>query len=593
MSNIHTQKGQVIIINTLLFFALSVAIIFALTSPVVSSFNITNSFAKSKESFLVANSAVNEAMYKLNKGMNISSAETLTLAQGAAQIAVGDTAFGKTISVSADVDSYERNYELKLEAGNGVSFNYGLQVGQGGFDISGGSGIIGNVYANGDIVGSNGAYITGTAVSANISDPVSVTSNNIGTIDPSKQIDFGGNSTSTPQDVAQSFTVSTTTPVSSIRILIKKTGSPWSNITMRITTDNGGKPSKTDIAQGTISASTVTSSFGYLSIPLSSTVSLTPGTTYWIVYDTVNFWGPYYSLGANDNSFTGGAAKLSQNGWSQSNGGTWIDTTPNTLDSYLDIYVGGSTGIVDGVTVGSGGVGDAWSYEVKNSTIAGTAYCQAGSSNNKSCDTSRTVPVQQAYPVSDGNISEWKAEATSAGATSTQSYGTGTHSLGPTKINGDLSLGGGGILNLEGTIYVTGNIVVNGGGIIRVNPSLSNKSVVLLADGTIKSNGGGQFQGSGTSGSYIMLITTSSCPTGTGCSGDNAVDISGGAGAVVINAQNGTLSFSGGAQAKQATAYKIQMDGGSTVTYESGLVNPAFNSGPSGAWNVSSWKEVE
>ncbi|MEY4440795.1 MAG: hypothetical protein RLY49_421 [Candidatus Parcubacteria bacterium] len=593
MNKNNTQKGQVIIINTLMFFALSVAIIFALTSPVVSSFNITKSFSKSKQSFLVANSAVNEAMYKLNTNKSIASSETLALSQGSATIAVADTGMGKMVSVSSDVDSYKRNYELALEAGSGVSFNYGLQVGQGGFDISGGSGIIGNVYANGDIVGSNGAYITGTAVSANISDPVSVTSNNIGTIDPGIQINFGGNSTSTPQDVAQSFTVSTTTPVSSIRILIKKTNSPWSNVTLRITTDNAGKPSKTDIAQGTISASTVTSSFNYLSIPLSSTISLTPGTTYWLVFDSTNFWGPYYSLGANENTFSGGALKLAQNGWSQSNGGTWIDPVPNTLDAYFDIYVGGSTGVIDGVAVGTGVLGDAWSYEVKNSTIAGTAYCQSGTSNNKACDISRGVPVQQTYPISDGNIIDWKAEATAGGATSTKSYGSGTYSLGPTKIEGDLSVGSGGILNLDGTVYVTGTILVNGGGIVRVNPSLSNKSVVLLADGTIKTNGGGQFAGSGSGGSYIMLVTTSNCPNGVGCSGENAVDISGGAGAVVINAQNGTLSFSGGAQAKQATAHRIEMDGGTTVTYESGLVNPVFNTGPSGAWTVSSWKEVE
>lgn len=592
MNKINRQKGQVIIVNTLLFFALSVAIIFAITSPVVSSFNITKSFLKSKEAFLLANSAVNEAFYRLNSNKNLPSSEILTLSQGESIIAVADTANGKTISVSSEVDSYERNYELDLTAGSGVRFNYGLQVGQGGFEISGGSGINGNVYSNGDIIGSNGAYITGSAISANVSDPVLVTSNT-GIVDPLFQINFGGNSASIPQDIAQSFTVSTTTPVSSIRILIKKTGSPWSNITMRITTDSSGKPSKTDIAQATISASIVTSTFNYLTVPLASTISLTPGTTYWIVFDSVNFWGSYYSLGANDSVFGSGLAKISQDGWSQSNGGTWESTSSSTLDVYFDVYVGGSTGIIDGITVGSSGTGDAWSYEVKNSTVAGTIYCFAGTSNNKACDTSRPVPVEQAFPVSDGNIDDWKNEALAGGSTSTISLGNGTHTLGPIKINGDLSIGSGGILNLSGTVYVTGDILVNGGAIVRVNPALSNKSVILLADGKVKSNGGGQFQGSGVSGSYIVLVTTSSCPAGLGCSGDNAVEVSGGTGAVVINAQKGTLEFSGGAQAKQATAHKIIMSGGTTVTYESGLVNPVFDSGPSGAWNINSWKEVE
>lgn len=592
MNKNTTQKGQVIIINTLMFFALSVAIIFALTTPVISSFNITSSFSKSKEAFLLANSATNEAFYKLNTGMDLNSSETVSLAQGNAIISVADTMDGKTISISSDVDTYQRNYEVQLSVGSGVSFNYGLQVGQGGFDISGGSGINGNVYSNGDVIGSSGTFITGSAVSANISDPILIASNT-GVVDPLYQLVFGGNSNSIPQDIAQSFTVSTTTAVSSIRTLIKKTNSPWSNITMRVTTDNGGKPSKTDIVQGTVSASTVTSSFNYLQIPLDTTISLTPGTTYWIVFDTINFWGPTYIIGANDSQYATGTSKISTAGWSQSNGGTWINPATTTLDIYFDIYAGGSTGVVDGVRVGTGGVGDAWSYEVKNSTVAGTIYCQAGSSNNKACDTSRSVPVQQVLPVSDGNIIEWKSEAESSGATTTKSYGSGTHSLGPVKINGDLSISSGGTLNLNGTVYVTGNITVGGGGIIRVNPALSNKSIVLLTDGRIKSNGGGQFQGSGASGSYILLVTTSTCPSGVGCSGDNGVEVSGGTGAVVINAQNGTIEFSGGAQAKQATANRITMSGGTTVTYESGLANPSFTSGPSGAWNIDSWKEVE
>jgi hypothetical protein len=592
MNKNNTQRGQVIIINTLMFFALSVAIIFALTSPVVSSFNITNSFSKSKEAFLLANSATNEALYKLNAGMDLSSAETITLSQGEALIGVADTIDGKIISISSDVDTYQRNYELELSIGSGVSFNYGLQVGQGGFEISGGSGINGNVYSNGDVVGSNGTFITGTAVSANISDPILISSNT-GIVDPLYQLVLGGNSVPIPQDIAQSFTVSTTTEVSSIRTLIKKTGSPWSNITMRITTDNAGNPSKTDIAQGTVSASTVTSTFNYLQIPLDATVELTPGTTYWIVFDAINFGGPTYSIGANDSQYATGTSKISTSGWSQSNGGTWINPATTTLDIYFDIYAGGSTGVIDGITVGTGGVGDAWSYEVKNSTVAGTIYCQAGSSNNKACDTSRSVPVQQMFPISEGNILEWKTDAESYSATTTQSFGSGNHSLGPIKINGDLSVSSGGTLNLDGTIYVTGNITVNGGGIIRVNPSLINKSIILLTDGVIKSNGGGQFQGSGSSGSYILLVTTSSCPDGVGCSGDNAVEVSGGTGAVVINAQNGTIEFSGGAQAKQATANRITMTGGTTVTYESGLANPTFTSGPSGAWNVDSWKEIE
>lgn len=592
MNRNNTQSGQVIIINTILFFALSTAIIFAVTSPVISSFQITKSFTKSKQAFLVANSASNEAIYKLNKNKDLASVETITLSQGSATINVADVGGGKTISIESDVESYQRNYELTLEVGDGVSFNYGLQSGQGGFEMAGGAGIIGNVYSNGDVIGSGGPYITGSAISANVTDPVVTASNNSGGITPTHDVQFGGNTT--PQDAAQSFTVSTSTPVSSIRVLLKKSGTAWmNNVTMRIVSNNSGSPSKTTLAQGTISAATVTTTFNYLTIPLSSVVSLTPGTTYWIVFDTSTTWGQYYALAANDSLYASGSSKTGT--WSSGgSGGTWSSTSPITKDIYFDVYVGGSTGIIQGISVGSAGTGEAWAHEVTGSTVVGTIYCQAGSGNNKACDTSRPDPVQQPWPISDGNIEDWQTAALIGGATSSVSLGSADiANLGPIKIEGDLDLGSGAILNVNGTIHVTGDISVGGNAIARINPSLGATSAVIVVDGKVSSNGGGQFQGSGTAGSYILLVSNSTCPTGAGCSGDNAIEITGGTGAVVLNAQKGNIQFSGGAQAKQATAYKIIMDGGTTVNYESGLVNQNFTSGPSGSWNISSWKEVE
>jgi len=587
----NRQGGQVIIINTLLFFALSTAIIFAVTSPVISSFQITKSFSKSKESFLLASSASNEAIYKLNTNKTLASAETFTLAQGTAIITTADTSTGKRVSISSDVESYQRKYEIDVAVGSGVSFNYGLQAGQGGFDMSGGAGIIGNVYSNGDVIGSGGPYITGSAISSNISDPVITTSNNSGNINPPYQLNFGGNTTS--QDFAQSFTVGTTTPVSSLRILIKKSGTGWmNNVTLRITFDNGNKPSKTTITQGSISASTVTTTFGYLSIPFNSVVALTPGTKYWIVFDTSTTWGQYYSLAANDSVYAFGQAQ--QGEWKSNNGGTWSVTSPSTRDIYFDVYAGGSTGIISGISVGSGGTGDAWAHDVENSTVSGTIYCQGGTGNNKACDTSRVDPVQQPWPISDANIQEWKDQATSGGATSTLSLGgSDVRTIGPIKINGNLSVGSGATLNINGNVYVTGNVSVSGGGKIRINPSAGATSMVIVTDGLVSASGGGVFEGSGSTGSYILLTTTSQCPSGVGCSGNEAIKVGGGTGAVVLNAQNGTIAFTGGAQAKQATANKITMNGGTTVNYESGLADANFTSGPSGSWKINSWKEVE
>jgi hypothetical protein len=97
--------------------------------------------------------------------------------------------------------------------------------------------------------------------------------------------------------------------------------------------------------------------------------------------------------------------------------------------------------------------------------------------------------------------------------------------------------------------------------------------------------------GTGQSGSYIVFVTTSNCDISF-CS-KNSIDISGGAGSVVLYAPNGTIAFSGSASAKEATAYKISLTGNTTVNYDSGLANINFTSGPSGTWGINSWKEIE
>ena len=42
---------------------------------------------------------------------------------------------------------------------------------------------------------------------------------------------------------------------------------------------------------------------------------------------------------------------------------------------------------------------------------------------------------------------------------------------------------------------------------------------------------------------------------------------------------------------REAVAYRMTIGGGSSITYEAGLTNNNFSSGPSGTWNVNSWRE--
>ena len=88
------------------------------------------------------------------------------------------------------------------------------------------------------------------------------------------------------------------------------------------------------------------------------------------------------------------------------------------------------------------------------------------------------------------------------------------------------------------------------------------------------------------------MVTTSTCPDGDGCSGP-ALQITGGAGAVILIAQNGTLDMNGGSGARAMAGKRLTITGGGQVTYESGLADLTLQSNPTGGWNIQAWKEVE
>ena len=58
-------------------------------------------------------------------------------------------------------------------------------------------------------------------------------------------------------------------------------------------------------------------------------------------------------------------------------------------------------------------------------------------------------------------------------------------------------------------------------------------------------------------------------------------------------ASNGTIDVSNNGTAKALTGYNVNLNNNAVITYDSGLANANFVSGPSGSWSIYSWKEVE
>jgi len=325
-----------------------------------------------------------------------------------------------------------------------------------------------------------------------------------------------------------------------------------------------------------------------------------------------------YGIQSGTGGFTlSGGSTITGNVYSNANiqASSGVHITGTAIAAGATSYIGDGLGrpYVGSVVIGSGETGDAWAYSVVGGSVAGNLYCQIGNKNNKACDTSHGIPPAQPMPFTQENIDAWKTEG-AAGGVITNPAGSSSSScrqnkncpcpgnsasdnnakncvvndvgatFGPGKIIGNLVVNGGGTLTLTGTLYVVGTISVTGGGKIKLPANFSQYSATIISDGYVLLNGG-SYTGSGTLGSYLFVVTTNT--------GNPALTVSGGSGAIAVCAQEGTVALSGGISINAAVGKKITVTGGSSVTYQDGLASPSFQSGPSGGWTIGGWGETQ
>ena len=579
------ERGQALLGVVVLFTTIVTTVVVGITGPISRHIQAAKDTHASIESYLVAESLAEDLAYRLRVGKQTATSETLSIGSASASANITSNLGAQTITSTGNHFDLSRTVAIVLTQGTGISFNYGTQSGNGGFIIANNAGVNGNVYSNGNIVGSDGdgsnaSFVTGTVVAANSIATTTDQVNDTPTTPPNSITFANANGT---QDFAQSFQISTDAPANSVSFYIKKNGSP-SNATVRITTDDGSKPNDSSITTATLSASQVTTSYGWVTVVFPSGASLIAGTTYWVVIDASSNSNNYYILGANS-SYTNGQAKTGQYN------GSWNATSPSGLDGYFRLFIGGKTSTISDIKVGDSGEGDAWAHTVTDSTIAGGNYCESGSGNNKACDTSRGDPSPQPYPVSDGNIADWKAAAAAGTVITGDKTITASTTLGPAEITGNLDIGA--TLTLTGVVYVHGTITTGNNDKIKLDPSFGSNGTVLLADDRIDLKNGAEFSGSGTENSYILLLTTSNCTVALCGIGNAAINLSNNVGTVIINAQNGEVYVKNGAGASEITADLVNLEPNAIVTYTSGLASTVFTTGPSGGYTFSSWKETQ
>lgn len=278
-------------------------------------------------------------------------------------------------------------------------------------------------------------------------------------------------------------------------------------------------------------------------------------------------------------------------------------------------------------------LGTARASAITRSSICGDAYYQSIDSSSLSflqqpsgsiCPNPLTPgaafpatppPPPLPMPISDAVIQQWENDAASGGTIAGNCGdngvadcnipNNGTLSIGPKKIAGDLVLTKKQTLNVTGTLWVTGHIDMDSssGATVKCDPAFGAQSCIVIADGWIHIKNNAIFQGSGVSGSYLLVAAMLD-----GCYGDGftrssiaascthhhaAVDFHNNATGAIFYVPKSLVFLHNGVALTELTAGKAHLENNATVTFEQGLLDVHFSSGPTGGWNIQQWGEVK
>ncbi len=278
-----------------------------------------------------------------------------------------------------------------------------------------------------------------------------------------------------------------------------------------------------------------------------------------------------------------------------------------------DVIAAGPTGLVNGINA----TGSVWAHTIQSSTVGKDAYYQtivgtlvSGSGCvNANCHPGSADQATITMPIPDSLIDDWKADITNTGtiisSTSTEcSSGTYTintdTTLNNVRIDCNLDVSKNSTdLIIAGPVWVKGNLSFSQGPVIIASSSLGTRSVQVIVDSVtsratssmVSVNQSTNFN-SGNAQSYVVIISmNNSAETGGSV---KAIDLGQTTtGKLLVYAAHGLIDIGQSTSLKEITGYKIKTANSSTITYESGLMNLLFTSGPGGGYTISDWKEIQ
>lgn len=165
--NLNGQSGQAVLTVVIFLLSIGMSIIYGVVSPTLKQSAVAENFIQSSQGYVASESGIEDVIYRLKNGMQTGETEVLRVASSTATTTI--TSIGnneKSIFSLGNSLNRIRQMRASLVVENGINFNYGVQVGNGGFELDNSAQVIGNVYSGGKIVGENSNLIKGDVISS-------------------------------------------------------------------------------------------------------------------------------------------------------------------------------------------------------------------------------------------------------------------------------------------------------------------------------------------------------------------------------------------------------------------------------------------
>jgi hypothetical protein len=238
---------------------------------------------------------------------------------------------------------------------------------------------------------------------------------------------------------------------------------------------------------------------------------------------------------------------------------------------------------------------DAYANTISGSAIGGKAYYNINFSNTATEKFPNSPdPAPSTMPISQETIDNWKSAAQAGGVLNGNQTINSPTSLGPKKINGNLTVND--TLTLTGVLWVTGNITAGNGVTIQLDQSYGANSGMIIADsetdkvnyGKIDVENNVILKGTSNVKSFMLMISTNIASSYS----NPAIRTSPNSSAVVYYGLNGWVYLKNNAHVKSVVGKGLHIENNADVTYDSGLASANFVSGPGGVWVIApkSWE---